>query len=360
MLVIPLYLLLSSPYPTKLPGAMMSMMSSLLLFDKNTVWDYLIVSFSWPLVWAGCFFRKWGAPTPNPKTWCMCSACCFWENYSQDKDSPKRDGRQHFCLFCCLPLPCEEELEASLHQDTLALAEELCAQRLVILEKQSTHPQVLALLNASSAFKALQRDGDEGRGVFGVYDPKNAKLAKTYAGTGPTSGRQNWWQTKPPLNDADFEVWLKTMTDVRRDGLDVIFVFATKTTRQGLEKIMSANNWSWKEVTLIYDMKQLRALRWKRERGFCNGNLAETLLVGWKGSRVPRVFPKNRKHVDSGSPTFVDVMSRVPVPEVSDLWWVNRGTFDEADFWFGRFFLFLVEHISPCRVNTAFRIAGGT
>jgi len=83
-----------------------------------------------------------------------------------------------------------EELEKDIQNH----AQELLAQRVILLQQKSTSGELLAALQDSPVFKALSNE----RRMCAVYDPKNARLARTYGGDKEKGhGKQNWLSYQP-------------------------------------------------------------------------------------------------------------------------------------------------------------------
>ena len=214
------------------------------------------------------------------------------------------------------PAPGSSKPDAStVREDARRHADEFLAQHLMVVPKSASGPEMLVALHGNASWVGLT----ETRRFSGVYDPKNARLAKIYAKAGEKKSRQNWWQRVPALNVADFQMWGKTMDSLMTPGTDMVWVFSGKLRSQErlLEAEMAKFKWDWKALTLVYDPRTMRNMYWVRERGMANAGMSEVLFCCWKGA-VPK-FPSNRGHVDAGSPTYYDVMARVPVASEAEL-----------------------------------------
>lgn len=216
------------------------------------------------------------------------------------------------------PAPGASKPDASaVREDARRHADEFLAQHLLVVVKSATGAEMMVALRQNAGWAGLT----ETRRFSGVYDPKNARLAKIYAKAGEKKSRQNWWQRVPSLNVADFQMWAKTMDSLMAPGTDMVWVFSGKLRSQErqLEAEMAKFKWEWKALTLVYDPRTMRMMYWVRERGMANAGMSEVLFCCWKGA-VPK-FPSNRGHVDAGSPTYYDVMGRVPVASEAELLW---------------------------------------
>ena len=204
----------------------------------------------------------------------------------------------------------------TIREDARRHADEFLAQHLMIVVKGQTGPEMLVALRGNAGWAGLTN----ARQFSGIYDPKNARLAKIYAGSGNKS-RQNWWQRVPALVVADFQTWARVMDALMTPGIDMVWVFSGKSRSQErlLEAEMAKLKWEFKPLTLVYDPRTMRNMYWVRERGMGNAGMTEVLYCCWKGA-VPK-FPSNRAHVDAGAPIYYDVMQRVPVASEGELLW---------------------------------------
>ena len=216
----------------------------------------------------------------------------------------------------------------SLRADARRHGEEVLAQRLVIVSKSASAAEMLVQLRNLESWQGLVNS----RRFSGVYDPKNARLAKIYAGPSDNKkvGKQNWWQRVPAFIVADFQMWAKTVDALIVPGEDMVWVFSGKlrATERLLEQEFVKLKWESKAFVLTYDPRTMRMMYWVRERGVANAGMTETLFCCWKG-RVPRCFPSNRTHVDPGSPLYYEVVNRVPVASEAELLWGSPQARDE-------------------------------
>jgi hypothetical protein len=186
----------------------------------------------------------------------------------------------------------------------------------MIIPKKANGTEMLAALRGHASWGALLNAWR----VSGVYDTKNACIAKIYAGAGGKKSRQNWWQRVPAFVLSDFQLWAKAQDALLTLGEDMVWVFSGKlrSTERILEAEFQRLKWESKPLTLVYDPRTMRHMYWVRERGMGNAGMSEVLFCCWKG-RVPRCFPSNCMHVDAGAPVYYDVMQRAQVASESEL-----------------------------------------
>ena len=80
-----------------------------------------------------------------------------------------------------------------------------------------------------------------------------------------------------------------------------------------IQKQLTALKYELKAVTLNYSIPMMKAACYfKQMRGFANSGAVEVCYLCWKGA-FPKNCAKSRAHVDAGSPTYCDFMSKVPI-----------------------------------------------
>jgi hypothetical protein len=111
-----------------------------------------------------------------------------------------------------------------------------------------------------------------------------------------------------------------------KPGRDVLWVLAGRTDSNlpKLQKILAKRRMRFVVFYLCYDTKQMfQYCHWKRQRGIANSKCLELALYVYKG-RAPKKMPKNRMHVDVGSPLFNAVVKNVPMLAPRDQAFVSR------------------------------------
>ena len=260
----------------------------------------------------------------TPQAFLMCKVLqSFWTEFEQALVHPSGGDKA-----ATQGADCQESLSLENYQTHQRQAEELCAQKLVVLTAPSSHPELVALLQGQHVFKNWPSNSQ----AIGIYDPKNARLARIYAKskTASKSGSQNWWQRVPSFVLQDFQVWAKTFDAIMKPGVDVAWVFSGKSraNEQVIEAELQRLKWEFKEVRLVYDPQLMKSLYWKIERGVANSASSELLFLCWKG-QFPKSMSSHRLYVDAGTPLYLDVMTQVPVGTKEELSTIDAQTYEE-------------------------------
>ena len=80
-----------------------------------------------------------------------------------------------------------------------------------------------------------------------------------------------------------------------------------------IQKQLMALKCELNAVTLNYNIPMMTASSYfKQVRGFANNGAVEVCYLCWKGA-FPKNCAKSRAHVDAGSHTYCDFMSKVPI-----------------------------------------------
>ena len=153
---------------------------------------------------------------------------------------------------------------------------------------------------------------------MGLYDPKNARLCDGFHGEG-------WAQREPSLGKTDLQLFVDTMSNIMKPGIDFCWLFAGKLEQREKEivEIIKKKHWKYKQFTTVMDYKALQKYYWRRQRGLANSHTVEKLFLCWLGPR-PKHMPLERWYVDAGSPLYVEVMNKVPVVAPKDLAYVDK------------------------------------
>lgn len=84
-------------------------------------------------------------------------------------------------------------------------------------------------------------------------------------------------------------------------------------------KLVQAQGWSFKRFHLSYDLRMMKDEGcFAKMRGIGNSAQSETAFLCYK-SKLPKGWPKTRRHVDPGSPLYSDTLHKVPVCKAADL-----------------------------------------
>ena len=120
---------------------------------------------------------------------------------------------------------------------------------------------------------------------------------------------------EPLIEETDFTRFVSTVEPLMRGGRDVMWVLAgrTESNLPKIKKVLKAHKLNCDFCYLSYNTKQMQQYgHFKRQKGFANSKSLEKAFYVYKG-RVPKNMPKNRMHVDAGSPLFNLQMKNVPV-----------------------------------------------
>ena len=110
-------------------------------------------------------------------------------------------------------------------------------------------------------------------------------------------------------------------TAVLKPSRDFLFIMGGKVKSNDVEiqKQLSALKYEFKAVTLNYSIPMMKAACYvKQMRGFANSGAVEVCYLCWKGT-FPKNCAKSRAHIDAGSPTYCDFMSKVPIATIEEL-----------------------------------------
>lgn len=122
---------------------------------------------------------------------------------------------------------------------------------------------------------------------------------------------------------------------ILKPGIDVVWIFSGKVLSHEkiIRDVMKGLGWSCKAFHVIYDSSGMKnAGYYKRARGLANAGAAEMLFLAWKGS-LPRDLAKTRLHVDKGSATYVNYLTKVPVCSPGELALVSRDVKEATMAW---------------------------
>ena len=106
-----------------------------------------------------------------------------------------------------------------------------------------------------------------------------------------------------------------------KPGRDFLFIMGgkVKSNDAEIQKQLTALRYEFKAVTLNYNIPMMKAACYfKQMRGFANSGAVEVCYLCWKGT-FPKNCAKARAHVDAGSPTYCDFMSKVPIATIEEL-----------------------------------------
>ena len=112
-----------------------------------------------------------------------------------------------------------------------------------------------------------------------------------------------------------------------KPGRDFLCIMGgkVKSNDAEIQKQLTALRYEFKAVTLNYNVPMMKAACYfKQMRGFANSGAVEVCYLCWKGT-FPKNCAKARAHVDAGSPTYCDFMSKVPIATIEELTVVLGG-----------------------------------
>ena len=199
------------------------------------------------------------------------------------------------------------EVEARVRKDLQA--------RLVVLTKDGGHPELHASVTSTELYHNLLSTGCR---FVGIYDPKNAKLCDVFTGEG-------WAQREPALDESDLQMFMDTMANIMKSGMDFCWLFSGKSEPNAnqIKDMITKKGWKYKQFTAVMDYKAMQKYYWRRQRGIANSRTVEKLFLCWVGP-LPKHMPMERWYVDSGSPLYVEVMNKVPPVAPKDLAYVDK------------------------------------
>ena len=169
------------------------------------------------------------------------------------------------------------EVEARARKDLQA--------RLVVLTKDGGHPELHASVTSTELYQNLLSTGCR---FMGLYDPKNARLCDVFHGEG-------WAQREPSLDKTDLQLFVDTMSNIMKPGIDFCWLFSGRLEQREKESkdMITKKHWKYKQFTTVMDYKAMQRHYWRRQRGLANSRTVEKLFLCWLPP-LPRQMPPLR------------------------------------------------------------------